>query len=81
MEKLSQEVELVGKVLCHLIQVGSDFQGEGKGAGVLSRELAFVQACTPVASEVFSQSLPVREGGGEGVAALALGGGGCAGRG
>ena len=56
-------------------------QGEGQGAGVLSGELTFVQACTPVASGVFSQPFPVREGGREGVTALALGGGGCAGRG
>ena len=41
----------------------------------MSVELTFVQVCTPVASWVFSQPLPVREGGREGVAALALGGG------
>ena len=40
-----------------------------------------MQTCTPVASGVFSQPFPVREGGREGVAALALGGGDCAGRG
>ena len=68
------------EVLCHLVQVESDFQREEKGAGVGGGELTLVQACTPVASGVFSQPLPVREGGGEGVAALVLGGGGCASR-